>query len=122
MSNIAGSYMGGPGSYHGDHNFSAAWRGGGKIWDIPGLKKYHGQKINLTEAITREVISEVEKTVEAKKPFYLYIVTLRGACPLRTGPSLPAELLGYEMECPQEKVCLHAGEHGQITGRPDGNR
>lgn len=71
--NIAGSYMGGPGSYHGDRNFSAAWRGGGKIWNIPGLKKYHGQKINLTEAITREVISEVEKTVEAKKPFYLYM-------------------------------------------------
>ena len=37
------------------------------------MKKYHGQKINLTEAITREVISEVEKTVEAKKPFYLYM-------------------------------------------------
>jgi arylsulfatase A-like enzyme len=71
--NIAGSYMGGPGSYHGDHNFSAAWRGGGHIWDIPGLEKYHGQKINLTEAITREVIAEVERTVAAKKPFYLYL-------------------------------------------------
>jgi len=71
--NIAGSYMGGPGSYHGEKNFSAAWRKGGHIWDIPGLKKYHGQKINLTEAITREVIAELEKTVAAKKPFYLYL-------------------------------------------------
>lgn len=71
--NIAGSYMGGPGSYHGEHNFSAAWRGGGRIWDIPGLAKYHGQKINLTEAITREVIGEVENTVAAAKPFYLYM-------------------------------------------------
>jgi len=65
--------MGGPGSYHGDKNFSAVWRGGGAIWDIPGLEKYHGQKINLTEAITREVISELERTVKQDKPFYLYM-------------------------------------------------
>jgi len=71
--NIAGSYMGGPGSYHGDKNFSAAWRGGGRIWDVPGLEKYHGQKINLTEAITREAIAEIEKTVAAEKPFFLYL-------------------------------------------------
>ncbi len=71
--NIAGSYMGGPGSYYGDHNFSAAWRDGGTIWDVPGLEKYHGQQINLTEAITREVIIEVEKTVDAQQPFYLYM-------------------------------------------------
>jgi arylsulfatase A-like enzyme len=71
--NIAGSYMGGPGSYHGDHNFSAAWRGGGTIWDVPGLDKYHGQTINLTEAITREAIRAVEKSVADKAPFYLYM-------------------------------------------------
>ena len=71
--NIAGSYMGGPGSYHGDRNFSSAWRKGDRIWDIPGLEKYHGQKINLTEAITREVILELEKSVTNRKPFYLYL-------------------------------------------------
>lgn len=71
--NIAGSYMGGPGSFHGDKNFSADWRGGGKIWDIPGLDKYHGKKINLTEAITREAIAAVEKAVADEKPFYLYM-------------------------------------------------
>jgi arylsulfatase A-like enzyme len=71
--NIAGSYMGGPGSYHGDHNFSAVWRGGSEIWDVPGLEKYHGQKINLTEAITVEAINEVEKAVASQTPFYLYM-------------------------------------------------
>jgi len=71
--NIAGSYMGGPGSYHGDKNFSAVWRKGSPIWDVPGLDKYHGQKINLTEAITREAIIEVKKAVAEKKPFYLYL-------------------------------------------------
>ena len=71
--NIAGSYMGGPGSYHGDKNFSAQWRGGSKIWDVPGLEKYHGEKINLTEAITREAISAIEQSINDKQPFYLYI-------------------------------------------------
>ena len=71
--NIAGSYMGGPGSYYGDKNFSAVWRGGDRIWDIPGLEKYHGQTINLMEAITREAIAAVEQSVADKKPFYLYM-------------------------------------------------
>lgn len=71
--NIAGHYAGGPGSYHGDKNFSAAWRNGGNIWDVPGLEKYHGQEINLTEAITREAIVAVEQAVAAEKPFYLYM-------------------------------------------------
>jgi arylsulfatase A-like enzyme len=71
--NIAGSYMGGPGSYHGDKNFSAVWRRGSAIWDVPGLDKYHGQEINLTEAITREALTEVKKAVADKKPFYLYL-------------------------------------------------
>lgn len=72
--NIAGAHMGGPGSYHGDKNFSAVWRGGGEVWDVPGLEKYHGQKINLTEALTLETIAELKKTVkEDKKPFYLYM-------------------------------------------------
>ena len=71
--NIAGCHIGGPGSYHGDKNFSAQWRKGDAIWDVPGLEKYHGQKINLTEAITREAISAVEQSVREKKPFYLYL-------------------------------------------------
>lgn len=72
--NIAGSYMGGPGSYYGDKNFSANWRQpGNHIWDIPGLEKYHGKKINLMEAITLDAITAVEKSVKEKKPFYLYM-------------------------------------------------
>lgn len=71
--NIAGHAAGGPGSYHGDKNFSAVWRNGDKIWDIPGLEKYHGQKINLTEALTREANQAIENAVHEQKPFYLYM-------------------------------------------------
>jgi arylsulfatase A-like enzyme len=71
--NIAGHAPGGPGSYLGKNNFSAAWRNADRIWDVPGLEKYHGQDIFLTEALTIEAISAIEEAVELKKPFYLYM-------------------------------------------------
>ena len=71
--NIAGGAIGGPGSYHGDKDFSAAWRSGGHIWDVPGLEKYHGQEINLTEAITREAKQAVSASVADGQPFFLYM-------------------------------------------------
>ena len=71
--NIAGHAPGGPGSYHGKNNFSAAWRNADRIWDVPGLEKYHGQDINLTEALTREAIAAVEAAVDDDVPFYLYM-------------------------------------------------
>ncbi len=73
--NIAGHAAGGPGSYWGEKNFSAAWRTkpADIIWDVPGLEAYHGKDIYLTEALTREAVKAVDKSVEAKKPFYLYM-------------------------------------------------
>ena len=71
--NIAGHAAGGPGSYYGDKNFSAVWRDGSAIWDVPGLEKYHGQKINLTEALTREASLAMEQAVNEEEPFYLYL-------------------------------------------------
>nr|NQU91423.1 sulfatase-like hydrolase/transferase [Bacteroidota bacterium] len=71
--NIAGHAAGAPGSYLGKNNFSSAWRGGGKTWDVPGLGKYHGQDINLTEALTREAILAVDSALSVNKPFYLYM-------------------------------------------------
>lgn len=71
--NIGGHAAGGPGSYYGKYNFSAKWRKGELIWDIPGLEKYHGQDIYLTEALTIEANKEIDKAVEEKIPFYLYM-------------------------------------------------
>jgi len=71
--NIAGHAAGGPGSYYGKYNFSAEWRNADRIWDVPGLEKYHGQDINLTEALTREAIEQVERAVADDKPFYMYM-------------------------------------------------
>jgi arylsulfatase A-like enzyme len=73
--NIAGHAAGGPGSYWGEKNFSAAWRTNpaDTIWDVPGLGAYHGQNIFLTEALTLEAIKAVEKAVADRQPFYLYL-------------------------------------------------
>jgi arylsulfatase A-like enzyme len=71
--NIAGHCAGGPGSYHGEKNFSAAWRNADLIWDVPGLEGYHGKKIYLTEALTLEAVKAMEKAVAENKSFYLYM-------------------------------------------------
>lgn len=71
--NIAGHCAGGPGSYHGLRNFSAAWRKGDRIWDVPGLDAYHGRDIYLTEALTLEASKAVQQAVEDDQPFYLYL-------------------------------------------------
>ena len=36
--NIGGHAAGGPGSYLGKQNFSAAWRNGDRTWDVPDLR------------------------------------------------------------------------------------
>ncbi len=71
--NIAGHAPGGPGSYYGKYNFSAEWRHEDRIWDVPGLEKYHGKDINITEALTLEANDQLEKAVQKGKPFYLYM-------------------------------------------------
>lgn len=72
--NIAGHAAGGPGSYWAKYNFSADWRSpGNHIWDVPGLEKYHGTDIYLTEALTIEANEAINIAVEEKKPFYLYM-------------------------------------------------
>ncbi|MFN5422281.1 MAG: sulfatase [bacterium] len=71
--NIGGHSAGGPGSYLGTNNFSAAFRKGDRIWDIPGLEKYHGKDINLTDALTLEAKIAMDSAIETGKPFYLYM-------------------------------------------------
>lgn len=66
--NIAGGANGAPGSYLGTKNFGEGFR-----FVVQGLEKYYGQDIFITEALTREAITEMEKSVKMDKPFYLYM-------------------------------------------------
>ena len=71
--NIGGHAAGGPGSYLGTQNFSAAWRNGDRVWDVPGLEQYHGQETFLTEALTVEANRAVDAAVADGVPFFLYM-------------------------------------------------
>jgi arylsulfatase A-like enzyme len=72
--NIAGHAAGGPGSYLGTENFGNSEKGGyTSPWGVPGLEKYHGDTIFLTEALTREALKALDKARESGKPFYLYM-------------------------------------------------
>jgi len=71
--NIAGHAAGGPGSYLSEQGFSARWRKGDTFWDIPGLDKYHGTGMFLTEALTREALAEMDRAVADRVPFFLYM-------------------------------------------------
>lgn len=71
--NIAGHAAGGPGSYLGEQNYSARWRGGPAVWDVPGLEAYYGKDVFLTEALTLEAIKAMDRAVADGKRFFLYM-------------------------------------------------
>ncbi len=71
--NIAGHAAGGPGSYLGQQDFSAAWRKADRVWDVPDLESYHGRDVFLTEALTIEANKAVDQAVADGKPFFLYM-------------------------------------------------
>ncbi|MFO7617938.1 MAG: sulfatase [Bacteroidales bacterium] len=70
--NIAGHAAGAPQSYQGTKNFGNDENGQPvNVWSVPGLEKYHGQEVNLTDALTREAILAMDKARRAGKPFFL---------------------------------------------------
>lgn len=71
--NIAGHAAGGLGSYLGEDNFGNKKGEHTKPWGIPGMEKYHGDSINITEALTIEAKAALDKALKTNKPFYLYM-------------------------------------------------
>ncbi|MGA0845543.1 MAG: sulfatase-like hydrolase/transferase [Luteolibacter sp.] len=98
--NIAGFGGGGPGSYWGMKNFSAAWRNGGHDWDVPGLERYHGQDIFLTEALSLEMSDAIRSAVSKKEaPFFAY-------------------MSHYAVHAPFETDARFAGNYPDLKGMP----
>lgn len=72
--NIAGHAAGGPATYQGLNDFgNSPLDTSRKVWAIPGLEKYWGKDINLTDALTKEAILAMDTALSIKKPFYLYL-------------------------------------------------
>ncbi|NKI25438.1 sulfatase [Arenibacter sp. 6A1] len=70
--NIAGHAAGAPESYYGTENFGNGKKGK-EEWAVPGLEKYHGKDINLTEALTIEAKEAMDIAGNKKEPFFLYM-------------------------------------------------
>lgn len=70
--NIAGCAYGRPGSYLGKDHFGHATPKR-RNRAVPGLEKYHGRDIHLTEALTLEMNAEIRRAVEDKRPFFAYM-------------------------------------------------
>lgn len=86
--NIAGSSIGEPGSYLGEYGYG--WIKGERSRAVPGLEKYHGTHTFLTDALTIEAGTAIEKAVKDKRPFYLNMAHYAVHTPLATdGRFLP---------------------------------
>ncbi|MDL2222826.1 sulfatase [Bacteroidales bacterium OttesenSCG-928-M11] len=72
--NIAGHAGGGLASYLGENNFGNKEDGSANHpFSIPGLEKYWGKDIFVTEALTIEAISALRKAQQYEQPFFLYM-------------------------------------------------
>lgn len=71
--NIAGHAAGAPKSYLGTENFGNIEPFLGSPWPVPGLEKYHGKDIFLSEALTIEAKAAMDTALNKAQPFFLYM-------------------------------------------------
>ena len=71
--NIAGHAAGAPKSYLASDNFGNTEAFNNTPWPVPGLEKYHGKNIFLTEALTLEAKAAMDTAVQSNSPFFLYM-------------------------------------------------
>jgi len=86
--NVAGSCIGLPASYYGAENFAGKKRR--SDFAVPGLEKYHGREIFLTEALTLEAKAHVADAVKVNRPFFLYLAHYAVHAPFNSDPRFAA--------------------------------
>lgn len=96
--NIGGSAIGHPGSYFGKDNY-----GKGSKHAVPHLEKYHGTDTFLTTALTYEANAQIDASINAKKPFFLYFAHYAVHSPFQSNP-LFAEHYKNSDKSPQAKA------------------
>ncbi len=96
--NIGGSAIGHPGSYFGKDNY-----GKGSKHAVPHLEKYYGTDTFLTEALTYEANAQIDASINAKKPFFLYFAHYAVHSPFQSNP-LFAEHYKSGTKSPQAKA------------------
>lgn len=84
--NIAGHAAGAPKSYLGIENFGNTEAFKDTPWPVPGLEKYHGKDIFLTEALTLEAKGALDKPLQKDQPFFLYMSLYTVHTPIMADP------------------------------------
>ncbi len=84
--NIGGSSIGHPASYYGKDNYDRPVNGKPHRNAVPGLEKYHGTEVFLTDALTWEALKAVDQSRQADKPFFLYLSHYAVHTPLQADP------------------------------------
>lgn len=87
--NIAGTFVGGPGTYLAQDNYGSA------IQAVGGLEAYAQQGLFLTEALTQAAIKQLDKAVQSTKPFYLYMSHYAIHTPYDADTRFTANYTGY---------------------------
>lgn len=82
--NIAGSANGQPGSYYGSWGYGNIK--GFKPRAVQGLEHYYDEDMFLTEALTLEANRQIDKAVEEKRPFFLYMAHYAVHAPFDADP------------------------------------
>jgi arylsulfatase A-like enzyme len=70
--NIGGHAAGHPGSYLPEKRYGNQGPQATK-YGVPGLEKYYGKNLFLSEALTQEALQALEAPVQQKQPFFLYM-------------------------------------------------
>ncbi len=78
--NIAGNEIGHPGSYFARDSF------GKGSHHVPGLDRWHGQDLFLTEVLTRELCGAIETAAKDKQPFFAYMAHYAVHSPFQADP------------------------------------
>ncbi len=87
--NIGGSGAGQPGSYLGEdcyseRSYKETKKHGPR--DVPNLEKYYNTETFLTDALSTEMASEIQKSVKMGKPFFAYLGHYAVHTPLMMDP------------------------------------
>lgn len=100
--NIAGHAAGAPQSYYGLDNFGKN-KGRDSIWNVPGLEKYWGKDIFLTEALTLEAIAAMEQARLDQRPFFLHMAHYAVHAPIRADPRFVQKYYAMGMDSIEAK-------------------
>jgi arylsulfatase A-like enzyme len=112
--NIAGHAAGAPKSYYGTQNFGNTKEFEDSPWPVPGLEKYHGDSIYLTEALTTEALAAID---QSSQPFFLYMSYYAVHGPIMANPKFLEKYLSMGMDSTEASYATMVESMDQSVGR-----